>query len=81
MHKYITLQVFKLVGTEVKRVMKVANRVCELMDYEIVEVVQDDQGFGFEWLTQYKVPVYSTKYLRRLIERELKLNCYCWTMK
>lgn len=78
MHGYITPQVFELVDAEVERGVKVAKRVRELLDKEIVEVVQDDNDFWFEWRTRYKVPEYFTKYLRRLIEKKLGLEYYCW---
>lgn len=76
MHGYITPQVFELVDAEVERGVKVAKRVRELMDYDIVQVVQDDNDFWFEWLTRQSVPEYFTKYLRRLIEKKLGLKYF-----
>lgn len=73
-HGYITPEVFKLVDAEAERGVKVAKRVRALMDKDIVEVVQDDKQFWFEWLTRYRVPEYFTKYLSRLIEKKLGLK-------
>lgn len=73
-HEYITSEVFALVDEEVKRGVKVAKRVRELMDYDIMQVVQDGSQFWFEWLTRYKVPEYFTTYLKRLIEKKLGLK-------
>lgn len=73
-HGYITPEVFALVDEEVKRGVKVAKRVRELMDYDIVQVVQDGNDFWFEWLTRRRVPEYFTKYLRKLIEKKLGLK-------
>lgn len=73
----ITPEVFELVDTEVAKDSKIARRVRELMDYEIVDVVKDKTDYWFEWRTRYKVPEYFTKYLRRLIEKNLGLKYYC----
>lgn len=73
-HRYITPEIFRLVDAEVEKGVKVARRVRELMDYDIVEIVQDDNYFRFEWTTSRKVPEYFTKYLKRLIERKLLLK-------
>lgn len=78
MHGYITPKVIMLVDNEVYDSIAIAKRVRALLDKEIVEVVQDDNDYWFEWRTRYKVPEYFTKYLRRLIEKKLGLKYYCW---
>lgn len=78
MHGYITAKVIMLVDNEVYDGVAIAKRVRALLDKEIVEVVQDDNDYWFEWRTRYKVPEYFTKYLRKLIEKKLGLEYYCW---
>lgn len=74
MHGYITAKVIMLVDNEVYDGVPIAKRVRALLDKEIVEVVQDDNDYWFEWRTRYKVPEYFTKYLRKLIEKKLGLK-------
>lgn len=74
MHGYITAKVIMLVDNEVYDGVPIAKRVRALLDKEIVEVVQDDNDYWFEWRTRYKEPEYFTKYLRKLIEKKLGLK-------
>lgn len=74
MHGYITPQVCELVDTEVMRGVKIAKRVREVMDLDIIGVVQDYDGFWFEVPSHLFVPEYCKKYLSKLISRKLNLK-------
>lgn len=75
MHGYITPKVFELVDAEVAKDIKVAKRVRELMDYDILEVVQDGNEFWFEKLyLDAHIPKYVEQYLVKIITKRLNLK-------
>lgn len=77
MHKYITPQISALVEVEVERGVKVAKRVWDALDYDILNVVQYDDVFWFEkTYSDAYIPKYVDKYLRKLISRKLGLRYY-----
>lgn len=73
-HRYITPAVFTLVDIEVYDGVPIAKRVREVMDYDILQVVQDGNQFWFERLSSKRIPKFVANYLIKLIEKRLGLE-------
>ena len=76
MHGYITPEVFTLVDNDVYDGIPIAKRVREVMDYDILEVVQDGQDFWFESIRPYEYPIprFVREYLVKIITKRLNLK-------
>lgn len=74
MHGYITPEVYRLIEAEGT---KIAKRVLDTLDYDILQVVQDGDVFWFEkTYSGAYIPEYVHKYLCKLISRKLGLRYY-----
>lgn len=74
MHKYITPEVFTLVDNEVYDGVPIAKRVREAMDYDILQVVQDDKEFWLERVSTHTIPKYVREYLAKLISKHMNIK-------
>lgn len=74
MHKYITPEVFKLVDNEVYDGVPIAKRVRKVMDYDILQVVQDGNEFWLERISNHTIPKYVRQYLAKLISKRMGIK-------